>query len=74
MNLAIAILALISWFFGILISATHAPCRKVESRTMMCSVAVISWWNICLPVSITLIVLGIFFIFLFSISNNQHKD
>lgn len=66
--MAIAILSLIGWFIGILLSIAQTQDSNTftESRFIIASICVYSWWSISFPVAILVLIgssiLGILFL------------
>jgi hypothetical protein len=54
--LTIAILSLIGIIAGILYDIETAT--EIKPRVMLVTIAVLSWWNLCFPLAIILIVIG----------------
>lgn len=72
MMLAIAIISTILWSFRMIVNISLHDMDVNETGLMIASIAVISWWNICLPISIILIILAAIFalILILKVSNN----
>lgn len=70
--LAIAILSLISWFTIIIFDYLSNE-YLTKPIPILSSIVIISWWDICLPVSIIFIILGFILILSFLIAAADEK-
>lgn len=69
--LAIAILSLIGFIFGILFDMFMSNNKNASARACLCAIMVISWWNISFPFAIILLVLSSFWIIVCLITHKQ---
>jgi hypothetical protein len=58
MLLSIAIISLIGFILGMIHDFFNEEVRQPSPRLTISAISVISWWNICNPLAIILIILG----------------